>query len=54
MQKLYNFLPKNVSNFCSAKVPNKVSAKIIITADFVATVRHDKSSANDFVKLTVL
>ena len=52
-QKHYHILPKNVRNFCSAKVPYNVSAKNI-AVDFVNTVRFNKSSTNDFIKFMML
>ena len=54
LQEYYHFLPKNVRSFCSAKVPYSFSAKHIAKVDFVSTIRLDKSSTNDFIKLTML
>ena len=44
---------KNVRSFCSAKAPHNFSAKNITTIDFVSTIRLNKFSSIDFVKLTM-
>ena len=46
------FAEKNVFNFCSAKVLYNLAAKNIVRMDFESTVRLDKYSTNNFVKLT--
>ena len=48
------FCQNNARNSCSAKVPYNFSAKTITAVDFVSTVRLNKSSTNNFIKLMML
>ena len=48
------FCRKTVRNFCSAKVPYNFLAKYIAEADFVSSVRLNKSSTKDFVQPAML